>query len=113
MTEPSAAAPRPVSTFAVAAIFILLSIFGVLAHEVYLGIRPAAPQNEQPDNLGKDLAWRATPEARRAYLADLRAKQAKQAASYGWVDQKAGIVQLPIERAMDLVVQEQAGRSSP
>ena len=29
-------------------------------------------------------------------------KQAKQAASYAWVDQKAGVVQLPIDRAMEL-----------
>jgi len=92
---------------AVAAIFILLSLFGVLAHRVYLGSRPAAPQNEAPDNLTKDLAWRATPELRRAYLADLRGKQMKQAQSYAWVDQKNGVVQLPIDRAMDLVVKEQ------
>ncbi len=32
------------------------------------------------------------------YLADLRKKQAEQAAAYGWVDQKAGVVQLPIRR---------------
>jgi hypothetical protein len=113
MTEPTAPAPRPVSTLAVAAIFVLLSIFGVLAHEAYLGSRPAAPQNEDPDNLGKDLAWRATPEARRNYLRDLRAAQAKQAQAYAWVDKKNAVVQLPIERAMDLVVQEQAARNSP
>jgi hypothetical protein len=110
MSDPAAPAPRPVSTLAVAAIFILLSVFGVLAHKVYLGSRPAAPQNEQPDNLGKDLAWRATPEARRAYLAGLRKAQAKQAQSYAWVDQKKGIVQIPIDRAMDLIVKEEASR---
>jgi hypothetical protein len=108
MTEPAAPAPRPVSTLAVAAIFVLLSLFGLLAHRVYLGSRQAAPQNEAPDNLSKDLAWRATPELRRAYLADLRAKQAKQAQSYAWVDQKNGVVQLPIDRAMDLIVKEEA-----
>lgn len=110
MSEPAAPAPRPVSTLAVAAIFILLSLFGVLAREFYLGGRTAAPQNEVPDNLGKDLAWRATPEARRAYLAGLRAAQAKQAQAYAWVDQKKGIVQLPIDRAMDLVVKEEGNR---
>jgi hypothetical protein len=34
------------------------------------------------------------------------AKQQKQAASYAWVDRKAGVVQLPIDRAMELVVQQ-------
>jgi hypothetical protein len=109
MTDPNAPAPRPVSLLAVVAIFVLLSLFGVIAERVYLPGRPAAPQNETPDNLPKDLAWKATPETRRAYLAELRKKQAEQGASYGWVDRKAGIVQLPIERAMELVVQENGG----
>jgi hypothetical protein len=55
------------------------------------------------------MAWKATPETRRAYLADLRKKQSEQASAYGWVDQKAGVVQLPISRAMELVVQEHGG----
>jgi hypothetical protein len=107
MSEPSAPAPRPVSLVAVAAVFILLSVFAVMAERAYLRGRPAAPQNEAPDNLSKDLAWRATPETRRQYLADLRQKQKKQAETYAWVDQKAGVVQLPIDRAMDLIVEEQ------
>ncbi|HEV3027390.1 MAG TPA: hypothetical protein VG457_07435 [Planctomycetota bacterium] len=110
MTEPAVPAPRPVSTLAVVAVFILLSAFGIMAHRAYFGHRPAAPQNEKPDNLGTGLDWRATPEARRAYLADLRKAQAKQAQTYAWVDQKKGIVQLPIDRAMDLVVKEEASR---
>jgi hypothetical protein len=48
------------------------------------------------------LAWKATPASRKEALLALREKQAKQAASYAWVDQKAGVVQLPIERAMEL-----------
>jgi hypothetical protein len=109
MTEPETPAPRPVSLVAVAAIFILLSLFGLLVERAYLPGRPAAPQNDTPDNLSKDMAWKATPATRRAYLADLRKKQAEQAASYGWVDQKAKVVQLPIERAMELIVQENGG----
>jgi hypothetical protein len=108
-TEPEAPAPRPVSLLAVTAVFVLLAAFGVLAERVYLPGVPAAPQNEVPDNLPKDMAWKATPESRRAYLADLRKKQAEQAGAYGWVDRKAGVVQLPLERAMELVVQENGG----
>jgi hypothetical protein len=76
---------------------------------VYLPGRSPAPQNETPENLPKDQAWRATPESRRQYLADLRKKQGEQAAAYGWVDQKAGVVQLPISRAMELIVLEHKG----
>jgi hypothetical protein len=49
------------------------------------------------------LGWKATPASRKESLLALREKQAKQAASYAWVDQKAGVVQLPIDRAMELI----------
>jgi hypothetical protein len=109
MIDQNAPAARPVSLVAVVAIFVLLSAFGLVAMRVYLPGRSAAPQNEVPDNLTKDLAWKATPASRRQALLDLRKKQADQAAAYGWVDQKAGVVQLPIERAMELVVQANGG----
>ncbi len=105
-TDAPAPLPRPVSLVAVAAVFVLLALYWPLAKRIYVNHRAPAPQNQAPDNLPKDLAWRATPAARRAHLADLREKQAKQAGAYGWVDQKAGVVQLPIERAMELIVEE-------
>lgn len=110
MSEPTAPAPapRPVSLLAVAAILALMSLFWVLTMRVYALNRPPAPQNETPDNLAKDLAWKATPATRRAYLAQLRNSQAAQGIAYAWIDQKAGIVQLPIERAMELVVEQNA-----
>ncbi|MEW6337969.1 MAG: hypothetical protein AB1625_11290 [Acidobacteriota bacterium] len=40
-------------------------------------------------------------------LAGLRAAQLEQLHSYRWVDQNAGVVAIPIERAMALVVAEQ------
>jgi hypothetical protein len=110
MSDQPAPAPRPVSLAAIVGIFVLLSVFGFLSMHVYLPGRPAAPQNETPDNLSKDLAWRATPADRRDYLAEMRKKQAAQASSYGWVDKKAGVVQLPIARAMELIVKDHGGK---
>jgi hypothetical protein len=98
-----------VSLAAVAAVFVLLSLFWVLAVLVYVPRRPPAPQNEAPEKLPKELAWKATPAARRAHLADLRQKEAAEAGSYGWLDQKAGVVRLPISRAMELVAAEHGG----
>jgi hypothetical protein len=108
MSEPTASAlrPRPVSLATILVILAVLGLFLFLVDLTYLRTTVPAPQNQAADHLGKDHEWEATPETRRAYLAELRAKQAKQAASYGWVDQKAGVVQLPIDRAMDLVIQE-------
>jgi len=110
MTDPNASSPRPVSLLAVVAIFVLLSVFGLVTVRVYTRHRAPAPQNLAPDNLSKDLAWRSTPEARREALAKLREAQSHQGASYAWVNQKDGVVQLPIERAMQLVVEEHAGK---
>ncbi len=110
MSDQNTPAPRPVSLVAIVALLALLSLFGLVTVRVYTHHRSAAPQNEAPENLSKDLAWKATPELRQTALSDLRAKQALQATTYGWVDQKAGIVRLPIDRAMDLVVQEHQGK---
>ena len=38
-------------------------------------------------------------------LADLRAKEDDQLTSYGWVDKNAGIVRIPIESAMTLMLE--------
>jgi hypothetical protein len=41
----------------------------------------------------------------RLEINDVRLKEEKTLNSYGWVDEKAGIVHLPIERAIELVAQ--------
>lgn len=51
-----------------------------------------------------------TAQLRKKNLAEMHAKQGHQATSYGWVDQKAGVVQLPLDRAMDLTVQKYSGK---
>lgn len=45
---------------------------------------------------------------RKDNLIKLRAKEQESAATYGWVDQKAGVVRLPVDRAMELTVQRYA-----
>jgi len=44
-------------------------------------------------------------EDERGQLDDIRMNEEKVLYSYGWVDEKAGKVHIPIERAMDLIVQ--------
>jgi hypothetical protein len=96
---------RPVSL--VTALFIM-ALFAVFSWVVarYYHAAPAAPQNAVPENLPKDLAWKATPATRAQALTDLRKKHADQAANYAWADQKAGVVQLPIDRAMELTAEK-------
>jgi hypothetical protein len=105
MTDASSHPARPVSLITTLFILALFAAFLFVARRWYVPTS-TAPQNAMAENLGKDAEWRATNATRRAALQELREKQAKQATSYGWVDQKAGVVQLPIEQAMDLTAQK-------
>ena len=40
-----------------------------------------------------------------ADLEELRAREDEELKSYAWIDRKSGIVRIPIERAMELIVQ--------
>ncbi len=108
-TELTAPAPRPVSFATIVVIlaglglFLFLTRWAIHRHHHHLHTLPAYGSAE---GTPKEAAWQATAEGRRAYLLDLKAKQQKELAAYGWVDRKAGVVQLPIDRAMALVAQE-------
>ncbi len=49
-----------------------------------------------------------TPEDRKKLLAEHRTKEHADATSYAWVDQKGGVVRLPIDRAIELTVRDHA-----
>ncbi len=50
-----------------------------------------------------------TPDDRRKLLDELRKKESTAATKpASWIDQKAGIVQLPIDRAIELTIRDQA-----
>lgn len=107
MTKSDVPPPRPVSLVTIVAIYVVFAAFFLFLHWTYAPVAPAEPYNLVPQNLPKDQLDTATPEARIAYLQDLRARHAKQLATYAWADpQKKDIVHIPIERAMQLVIQE-------
>jgi hypothetical protein len=98
---------------AIMAVFVGFAVFLIPVYFGYVRHRPPAvfiPESVAAENLSPDQRWQATPQSRLAYLLDLRAKQEKQLGSYAWLDQKTGVVQLPIDRAMDLVVQQYGSR---
>ena len=55
----------------------------------------------QPPPLGEDRIA-----LRKKALADLRAAEASELESYGWVDQPKGVVRLPINEAMKLALRD-------
>lgn len=111
MSDISAPPARPVSLFTVVFLFAVFAAFLLVIRYFY---HPASSSafNASADNMSKDLEWRANSDARRKTLNDLREAEAKKTASYGWVDQKAGAVQLPIEHAMELTARDLASKQS-
>ena len=88
--------PRPVSLVTVFAIFVLFAAFLFVARHFYLPRQTGAYAGDGIH----------TQPQREEILKALREKHSAQAVKYGWVDQKTGVVQLPIERSMELTVQK-------
>lgn len=94
--HPANSSPRPVSLLTVAAIFAGFALFLAVIYYVYLRNQTVADARDGV----------RTEQQRREMLVELRKKEAELTTKYGWVDQKAGVVRLPVERAMDLTVQQ-------
>jgi F0F1-type ATP synthase membrane subunit b/b' len=109
MSETPVTPARPVSLFTIVFLFAVFAAFLLVIRYFY---HPATVSafSAAPDNITKELEWRANAASRRQTLKELHEKEAKQASSYGWVDQKAGIVQLPIDRAMELTARDLASK---
>lgn len=110
MSDTPAQPARPVSLFT---IVFLLAVFAAFLLVIRWFYQPAATTafNARADNFpskkdAEEVQWRANAESRRKALTELRAEEAKKAAGYAWIDQQAGVVQLPIDRAMELTVQK-------
>lgn len=100
---------RPVSLFTIVFLFAVFAAFLLVIRYFY---QPATTTafNAAPDNLSKELEWRANAANRRQALKELHDNEAQQSATYRWIDQGAGVVQLPIDRAMELTARELASK---
>ena len=100
MSDSSSNFSFPHRTPVFTAIIVLLSFaaFAWLATRIY---KPNAFTVDKVEGV-------KTPAERKAILAEHRSKEQADGNSYGWVDQKAGIVRLPIDQAMALIVREAA-----
>ena len=84
----------------VVVIFLMRWMFGFVSKEEPLGPPPTPFENAR--TLPPQPRLQVEPHV------DLKAyceEQVKDLNSYGWVDQKAGVVHIPIERAMQLIAQ--------
>lgn len=82
-----------------------LGVFAVFLVLLQLARSPATPV-ANATNVPAEEQWKFSPEGRKARLNEVRAAAQATASGYGWVDKQAGVVLLPVERAMQLTVDE-------
>lgn len=88
-----------------AAIFGCFALFLFIIYLAHLPQREMAAQADLAQ-VPADEKWQYSPEGRADHLAVLRAHEKTEQTTYGWIDQKAGVVRLPIDRAMELTVRD-------
>jgi hypothetical protein len=90
--------PHRTPVFTAIIVLVSFALFAWLAAKIY---RPHAALVDKIEGV-------KSPADRKALLAEHRSKELSDSTSYGWIDQKAGLVRLPIDRAMELTVRESA-----
>jgi hypothetical protein len=89
----------------------LIIVAGVVAFLVFGGLAEHAAKTSPPANpLAQSFGRQVPPEPRLQPdpVRDLQALHAQEHAvlnGYGWVDRKAGVVRIPVQRAMELLAQ--------
>jgi hypothetical protein len=93
-----------VSWVSVAAVFGCFALFLLI---IWLAYLPHREKTDEADlsRVSADDQWQYSPDGRAEKLKDLRAHEQTELTTYGWIDEKAGVVRLPIDRAMELTVQ--------
>ena len=90
--------PHRTPVFTTLLVLACFACFGWLALKIYV---PHASVVDKIEGV-------RSPADRKLLLVEHRAKEQAAAQDYGWVDQKAGVVRLPIDRAIALTAAEQA-----
>ena len=88
-------------------VFVIWGLFDFLysREDAKNAANPAALMMKDQNKLPPEPRLQANPKVE---LKDLRSDEDAILNSYGWVDQKAGIVRLPIDRAIELTVRDLA-----
>jgi len=89
----------------------LLAVFGCFALFLLLVSLAYLPKKQGTERGPFDQDGVRTPAERLEKLAEIRANEAAAAHSYAWLDQSAGQLQIPIERAMELIAQRHSAKS--
>jgi len=89
----------------------LLAVLGCFALFLLLVSLAYLPKKQGTERGPFDQDGIRTPAERLEKLAEVRANEAAAAHAYAWLDQSAGQLQIPIERAMELIAQRYSSKS--
>lgn len=99
--------------FSVLGLFLVLVLIDVIVHFMVRDFRNApTPADRYTGSVRKQEAAKAEPAYPRlqisapADLSAFREQEAEQLNTYGWINKTSGVVRIPIDRAMDLVLQK-------
>ena len=84
------------------AVIGVFAIFLIILQVAKTPVQPASA----PANIPEEEQWRHTVEGRKTRLAELRGREESARQGYTWVDQQAGVVRLPLDRAVELTIAE-------
>lgn len=101
--------PRPSGPSVFATFVAIVGCMLALGLVVYLTYLPRRGDVVTVDmsQVPEDLRWKYSAEGRKTRLEQMHANETDTLNSYAWVDQSAGVVRVPIDRAIELVVAEQ------
>lgn len=81
----------------------IIGVFAIFLVIMQLAHTPVTPLS-QASNVPENEQWKLTEAGRKGKLVELRGAADATAHSYGWVNRDAGVVHLPVERAIELTL---------
>ena len=81
----------------------IIGVFAIFLIIMSLARTPVTPL-DQATNVPPEEQWKLTENGRKGRLAELRGAAESRASSYGWVNQDAGVVHIPVDRAIELTL---------
>jgi hypothetical protein len=87
------------TALAVVGVFAIFLLFWVV-------VRQPSPVFDQIASIPPEEQWRFSDEGHKARLVEVQGRVRSEINTYKWIDQNAGVVQLPLDRAIELTVNE-------
>lgn len=93
----------------ISTVLIAAGIFTVFLVIYLVARQKPAPVGDNTE-VTEENRWKFTQDGRQARLNELRGKEQTLATSYGWVDREAGVVRIPVDRAVEITIRELNGQ---